>query len=630
MKIEINSKNSKIAGKRGQMTIFVIVAIIIVAGILIYFFAKGRLGIIGISPELKPVFDYYQSCIEQETKNAISIAETQGGRINVPEYLPGSEYAPSSSELNFLGFSVPYWYYVSGNGLIKEQVPSKGDIESEIGSYLENRISDCDFSSFNIQGYSVQLSDITANVKISDNRVDAELDSKLVVSKGETTSEKSSYVVSVNSRLGKFYNIAKKIYEKEKSDAVFDKFGEDVLRLYAPVDGVEISCSGKVWKTRDVISDLKSGLEANIGAVKFKGNYYNLNNKKNKYYEVDLGSSVDENINLIYSRTMPTKIEINGEDVDNELMIASPVGTQEGLGILGFCYAPYHFVYDVSFPVLVQIYNNDEMFQFPIVAIVDNNVARNAIFSELEGEIGGELDLCEFMTQDVEVDVYDSNLNSIDGDISYQCFNQKCRLGESVNGKFIGKAPACFNGNVIVKNENFVDKSERFSTNSESKIDVILDRLYNVNLDLKAGGKDIDGTAIISFVDVNGKSISTVLPDVRNIKLSEGNYDVTIYVYGNSSIKIPASKRTQCQEVPRAGIFGFFGATKEECFDINIPETNIEYALTGGGKGSVYLLEEQLSKGELRIDVNSLPIPKSLEELQYNYASFDEMGVIIE
>ncbi|MEK6844592.1 MAG: hypothetical protein AABX83_04175 [Nanoarchaeota archaeon] len=616
--------------KIGQMTIFVIVALIIVAGIVIYFFAKDRLGVIGISPELKPVFDYYQSCIEQESKNAISIIQTQGGRINVPEYLPGSEYAPSSSELNFLGFSVPYWYYVSGNGLIKEQIPSKADMERDIGDYIGSRVTDCDFSSFYAQGYSVQLDSATANARISDTRVDAELDSKLIVSKGDNTATKSSFVVSTNSKLGKFYNIARKIYEKEKKDAVFDKFGEDVLRLYAPVDGVEVSCSGKVWKTRDVTSDLKNGLEANIGAVKFKGNYYDLSNKKNKYYEVDLGENVDENINLIYSGAMPTKIEVNGEDVDNELMIASPVGTQEGLGILGFCYAPYHFVYDVNFPILVQIYNNEEMFQFPIVAIIDNNIARQAILSELEGEDESEVDLCEFMTQDVEINIYDSNLNDVDANVSYQCFNQKCRLGQSVNGKFMGKAPACFNGNVIVKNENFVEKNERFSTNSENKIDIIIDRLYNVNLDLKVGGKSLDGTAIVSFIDTNGESTSTVLPDVKNIKLSEGNYDIRVYVYGNSSIKIPASKRTQCQEVTRSGILGFFGSTKEQCFDISLPETTIEYALTGGGDGSVYLLEEQLSKGELKIDVDSLPRPKSLEELQYNYASFEEMGVNVQ
>lgn len=619
-----------IDGRRGQMTIFVIIAIVIVALIGIYFLVRGNLGVSGVPAELKPVFDYYESCIKEEVGRAISLAGSQGGYIDVPVYRPGSEFAPFSSELNFLGFPVPYWYYVSGNGLIKEQIPSKQDIERGIAEYVEERAGECDFSPYYAQGYSVELEEANVKVDIEDRKVIVNVDSDLSVGKGETSGRKSEHEIEVDSKLGRFYELARRIYEKQREEAVFDTYAVDVLRLYAPVDGVETSCSGKVWKTKEVVDEIKNGLEANIGAIKFKGDYYTLNNKKDEYYEVDIGEDVDESINLIYSRAMPSKIEINGEGVESELMIASPVGIQEGLGILGFCYAPYHFIYDISFPVLVQIYNNDEMFQFPVVAIIDNNAAREAVFSELEGE-SEEFDLCEFMTQDVSVNLYDVNLRSVDANISYQCFNQRCRLGESRNGRFSGKAPACVNGQLLLRGEAFADKIEAFSTNREGSIDVILDRAYNVKLELKVGGKDIKdmGTAIVSFVDNDGKSVSTLLPDSSEIKLSEGDYKVSVYVYGSSSITIPASKKTQCQEVPRSGILGFFGGTKEECFDIEIPETKIEYALRGGGKGDIYLLPEQLENGKLNIEVDELPAPKSLEELQYNYASFEGMGVSV-
>ncbi len=616
--------------RKGQMTIFIIVAIVIVVLIVVYFTVRGQIGVQGIPAEVKPVFDYYEECIKFETSAAIQLAESQGGYVNVPDYKPGSEYAPFSSQLNFLGFPVPYWVYISGNGLIKEQVPSKQEMGDGIGNYVEEKIKDCDFSEFYSQGYDIKLGEPRAKVVIDNTKVTVNVNSDLVVSKGDSVGRMSEHNIQVDSKLGKFYDLARKIYDKERENAIFDTFGADVLRLYSPVDGVEISCSGKVWKTNEVIGDLKNGLEANMAAIKFKGNYYKINNEKNKYYIVDLGQNVDENVNLIYSKTMPTKVEINGEGVDNELMIASPVGIQEGLGILGFCYSPYHFVYDLSFPVLVQIYDNNEMFQFPIVAIIDKNVPREAAFSQLEQEPGSEFDLCEFMTQDVQVNLYDVDLKNIDGNISYQCFNQKCKLGESINGKFVGKAPACLNGELLVKREGFADKTEAFSSNSQNSVDVILDRVYNVDLDLKVGGKSLDGTAIVSFTDNNGKSVSTLLPDVSNVKLSEGDYDVTIYVYGNSSITIPASKKTQCQDIPRSGILGFFGGSKEECFDINIPETKIDYALRGGGKAKIYLLQDQLQKGKLSIEVDELPVPKSLESLQYNYASFEGMGVSIE
>lgn len=615
--------------KRGQVSIFVIIAIVILAGAGVYFLARGNFGVSGVPASLEPVFNYYSECIKEETKTAIELAGSQGGYVEVPAYVPGSDYAPFSSQLNFLGFPVPYWYYISGNGLIKEQAPSKSDIERGIAGYIEERVRDCKFDNFYSQGFDIKLNEPSVSVRINDESVDVSVDSGLVVSKGSDSASRSEHKVSVSSKLGKFYGIARKIYEKEKSDAIFDNYGVDVLRLYAPVDGVEISCSGKIWKTREVFDYLKQGLEANVAAIKFKGNYYTLNDKKEKYYEVDLGEKVDESVNLLYFRNMPTKIEVNGEGVDDELLIASPVGIQEGLGVMGFCYSPYHFVYDVSFPILVQIYNNGEMFQFPVVAIIDKNVAREAVFSEREAE-EPELDLCKFETQDIEINLYDSNLNRINANVSYQCFSQKCNLGESKEGKFTGKAPSCLNGYLMFNGGDIAEKKILFSTNKENIADVILDREREVGLELRVGGKALDGTAIVSFTkEEGGESASAALPDANKIKLSEGNYDVSIYVYGNSSIIIPGSTKTQCQNVPREGILGFFGGTKEQCFDISIPETKIEYGLMGGGKSTVYILASQLESGKLTIDVDKLPIPKSLEELQYNYAEFESKGVSV-
>ncbi len=616
--------------KKGQLMIFVIIAIVIVTGIIIYFLVREKIIIDEIPAELRPVFNYYENCIEQEAREAVNLAGSQGGFVEIPAYIPGSEYAPFSSQLNFLGFPVPYWYYISGNGIIKEQAPRKSDIEKEIANYIGERVRECDFGSFNNQGFIVELGNAEVDVEIDDNKVDVNVDSNLAVSRGEVSGRKEGHYIRIDSKLGKFYNIAKRIYEKEKKDAIFDVYGVDVLRLYAPVDGVEISCSGKIWKTGEVVDELKKGLEANIGSLKFKGDYYELSEKKREYFVIDVEKDIDENVNLIYSKTMPTKIEISGEGVDESLMIAEPVGIQEGLGILGFCYAPYHFVYDLSFPILIQIFDGNEMFQFPVVIIIDNNVAREGVYSEIETGDGVEEDVCEFMTQDIEVNLYDVSLNRVEGNVSYVCFNQRCRLGESKGGKFAGKAPSCLNGYLLIRGSGFAEKQELFSTNKERVADVLLDREYEVEIELEVGGKKLDGSAIISFARDDGKVASTALPDAKKIKLSEGSYDVTVYVYGNSSITIPGSVKTECREVPRSGIAGFFGGTKEECFEIKIPETKIDYALRGGGKGNVYLLGEQLEDGKIRIEVKELLRPKSLEELQNNYAMFELNKVVVE
>src|SRR3989344_6050832 len=58
--------------KKGQLAIFVIVAIVIVAGILIYFAVKGSLFVSQISPEFRPVYDLYSECIQQDISRYVA------------------------------------------------------------------------------------------------------------------------------------------------------------------------------------------------------------------------------------------------------------------------------------------------------------------------------------------------------------------------------------------------------------------------------------------------------------------------------------------------------------------------------------------------------------------------------
>ena len=612
--------------RKGQIAIYVIIALVLVGGIVTLYAFRDRLFAPSISAELRPVFDYYKLCIEDETRAAIDMAGSQGGHIYIENYVPGSEYAPFSSQLNFLGLPVPYWYYITNNGQLKENVPTKSQIQDDISRYIEEKLNaECNLDAFYEQGFSIELGEPSVETTINDGSVIVDVSSDMSVSKGEGSARMTSQNVEMISSFGKLYNTAMNIYNKQRTEAFIENYSVDVLRAYAPVDGVELGCSGKIWKTREVVDGLMSGLEANIAALKFKGDYYTPQTQEESYFVIDL--PVEQQVNMIYSRTWPSKIEIFG--ADEELMIAEPVGTQQGLGVMGFCYAPYHFVYDVSFPVMVQVIDGQNIFQFPVVAIIDKNMPRQAVLSELPVEEAPEVDICQFDTKDVEVNVYDNQLNKIDANLSYSCFSQKCNLGETTDGTFVGKAPACFNGYVKARASGYSERTQLFSTNKESAIDIILDREYDVNLDLEVGGKALEGMAIVIF-EGNDKTISTALPDAESIKLSEGLYNVTVYAYGNSSVVIPGSTKTQCQEIARAGLAGLFGATEEKCFDISIPETKIESALIGGGKSEIYILPSDLEDGRITLKVDSLGTPKSIEELQNNYEAFGTMGVALE
>ncbi|MEK6893601.1 MAG: hypothetical protein AABX07_05365 [Nanoarchaeota archaeon] len=607
--------------KRGQLAIFIIIAIIIIAGALIFVF-QDRVLPPEKSSEFSIIYEQYDSCIESEASAALSLAGSQGGRIDTGIFVPGSDYAPFSSHLNFLGFAVPYWYYISGNGVIKEQVPTKAQIEKEVADSVAAGIKNCNFENLYAQGYSIKFGEPNVKIKIEDAKVSADVTADILASKGENSAKKASHHVEIPSKFGKFYSAALKIYDKEKNEVFLEKYAEDILRLYAPVDGVEISCAPKIWKSRETADTIKSGLEANIAHLKTSGNDYTLAKEENRYFVIN--ENLGENVNFVYSKEWPTKIEIFGSD--GELLIAQPIGNQEGMGILGFCYAPYHFVYDIGFPVMVQIYDENEIFQFPIAVIIDKNLPRKAMLSEINPE--ESIDLCEYKTQDLEVNIYNTNFEKIDANISYSCFNQECKLGNSKEGVFFGKAPACVNGYLKLSSSGYADKRIIFSSNKENKAEVIMDEEVNVELELEVSGKPLAGNAIVSFG--GERSISTSLPENPKIKISEGSYNISVYVYGNSSITIPASTKRQCTQVASSGVSGLLGGTKEQCFDINLPETKIDSAIIGGGSSEIYLIANDLKKGKLILKVDAFSAPDSLEKLQLNYEALEEAGVVVE
>lgn len=607
-------------GKRGQIAIFVIIALVIVAGIGAYFiYREGGLGSSG-KGDFSAVYDYYDSCISQKTMEAVDLAGSQGGRLYLADYSPGSDYAPFSSELNFLGFSVPYWYYVSGNGVVKENVPLISDVQGDIEKYLEEGLKDCEFGAFYEQGISVELDNPDASVKVLDDKVQVQVQSKMILSKDGQKEVKEKHIIEVNSNLGALYKEARDIYNYEAGNIFLENYSVDTLRLYAPVDGVEIGCSPKIWKTREVVDELQKGLEANIGAVKLKGDYY-TSSDKNKYFIVN--KNTDYAVNFLYSSKWPNKIEIEG--AGQEVMVADIVGNQKGMGALGFCYAPYHFVYDVSFPVMIQIYEGNELFQFPIVVAIDNNLPRGRTLPILDiGE--EESQICEYPTQDVSISVFDVSLNPAEADLSYECFNQKCGVGRTEGGKYSGKIPSCINGYINARAEGYADKRILFSSNENNQLDVVLDREKALDVTLKVGGEEFEGNAIIYF-ESKDKSNTLVMPEMNNITLSEGFYNISVYVYGNSSVNVPATTSRQCLDVPKKGLQGLFGGVEEQCFDVDIPASKIDSALIGGGISSEYILPSDLEKGKIVLEVNSLPRPESLEQLQYNYEAFALQGV---
>lgn len=594
---------------KGQVTIFIIIAILIIAVIVLIFSLRGGLKSNNIPSDLEPVYASFLSCLENEGVQGARILESQGGYIDLPAFEPGSSYMPFSSQLNFVGTPIPYWYYVSGNNLQKEQVPTREEMQQQLGEFIEQRIETCNFDEYYGQEFAITKGKPSASTVIRGNSIEIEVGMDLSISKGEDSALIKDHKVSVNSNLGNLYDDAVKVYGKEQQELFLEKYGVDVLRLYAPVDGVEFSCSPLTWNANQVFDKLGEAIEVNTLALKSSGG-------KNDYFVV---KGLTSNVRFINSRNWSNSFEVN--PADGPVLIASPVGNQPGLGILGFCYVNYHFVYNVKYPILVQVYNGDEIFQFPLAVVLLGNKEREPLDSSA---IFGQVpEICQYKNTPIDVNVYDTKNRPVDADISYECSSTICYVGRSSKGKLSAEFPQCVNGRIVVRSQGYQDVKETLSIMSSGNLNIYLSKLKEVEVRLKVDGKTYNGNAIINFVS-NGSSVSAVYPEQRTVELTGGNYNVSVYIYQNSSFKIGQSNQSVCVDVPR-GILGVFGMTKKKCTVVVVPEQIISNALSGGGTKSYYVLNSQLDSSRfIDIDAESLPKPTTLDQLQMNYVLFED------
>jgi len=236
----------------------------------------------------------------------------------------------------------------------------------------------------------------------------------------------------------------------------------------------------------------------------------------------------------------------------------------------------------------------------------------------------GVPELCKYKNTLVDVNVYDTNLKPIEAEVSYDCLGVECDIGKTESGSFVEEFPQCVNGYVRAKAEGFEEGKYLYSTTEPGSVDIILDKLYKLDVNLNKGDN-----AIISFVS-DDVSKTIVYPEQKSVELSEGQYEISVYVYKNSSLNLAETTHEQCVEVPQSGLGGLFGLTKDECFEVKMPAQIISNALSGGGKENYYVLESELAGSNvIEINAGSLPTPKSIEELQNNYILFEDMGLDI-
>ena len=206
-----------IKNKSGQITIFIIIAILIVIlGILIYiFFPQIKTGV-GLETKNPPAF--IQSCIEEEIESNVNLLSIRGGSLEPQHY-----FLYNDEKVEYLCYTNEYYL-----PCVMQQPMLKQHIENEIKKEIEKEAKDC-FNSlkenYENDGYEVNLKEGKINIELLPKRIVATFGNSLTLEK-DTTERYDTFRVVVNNNIYELVSIANSILNWEA------RFGDAETTLY--------------------------------------------------------------------------------------------------------------------------------------------------------------------------------------------------------------------------------------------------------------------------------------------------------------------------------------------------------------------------------------------------------------
>ncbi len=236
--------------KKGQVTIFIIIAVVIVAGgVLIYLFfpqIKSALG-----GGIKNPQTFIQECIEEEIEDAVELVSLQGGSVE-PEFFSTFD----GVEIRNLCYTAEYCDY--DPPLCSMQEPQlNAHIKSEIKEYIKETSDACFVSlkeNYEDKGYSVSLEEGETVVDILPERIVVTFNKEVTLVK-DNTERYEEFAVVLNNNLYELTAIADSILGFEVSIGGVDVTIYMELYSHLKVEEKLLSDDTKIY----IITDRDSG-----------------------------------------------------------------------------------------------------------------------------------------------------------------------------------------------------------------------------------------------------------------------------------------------------------------------------------------------------------------------------------
>ena len=240
--------------KKAQVTIFIIIAIIIVAAVAMFFLIRlEKVPFIPGKPETNPRA-FISNCIEDQMRENINKVISQGGFIEPKNYHM------------FSNFRVAYLCYNSGSfePCINQHPMFLSEISNELKDNIILNIENCfiDFEeSLDKQGYEIELgNNMEVNTSLGPENIYLDIIRDITITRSGETTTFRDMKLSYKSSLYELASVANQIANGEAKFCYFEYLGYMILHPEYLIQLKRMSDSTKIYS----IKDKKTQEEMNI------------------------------------------------------------------------------------------------------------------------------------------------------------------------------------------------------------------------------------------------------------------------------------------------------------------------------------------------------------------------------
>jgi len=206
-----DNKLVRLKSKRAQLTVFVVVAVLLIAGVSVFYLfscnksdplCRPRIDPI-INPDLNKVMNAISYCMKTDSQEALKTIGIQGGYYQEPKLSDNLGWA-----------FIPYYYY-EGQILM----PAKEEIENQLSMYVDDKFPKC-LDDYGIKNPNVQYSSSKTITTIRKGEVIFKIDMPVAVTRDTktTTIEVKDHPMIYNSSLFDIIEVADYITKSHKEN----------------------------------------------------------------------------------------------------------------------------------------------------------------------------------------------------------------------------------------------------------------------------------------------------------------------------------------------------------------------------------------------------------------------------